>query len=62
MRTLKGRKIERSVAIKSLMKALRQVFTWAFKAGHVGTNPVRDIKKLGIKSPGGIHSRTTEES
>jgi site-specific recombinase XerC len=59
---LKDRKIERSVMAKSLMKALRQVFKWAIKAGHVETNPVPDIETLDTQRPDDIHSRTTEES
>jgi integrase len=60
-------RMETPEAANSIVKALRQVFRWAVKAGdipglgRIKTNPARDVAYLRSVNPDGWHTWTIEE-
>ena len=61
IKTLRDEKMETPVAANNLVKDLRQVFKWAIDAGHLETNPARDVNNLKSKNPSGWHTVTEDE-
>lgn len=60
-RKIRDAMLEKPGAANNLMKALRQVYTYAMEYDLHDKNPVRDIEKLKSKNPDGFHTWTEEE-
>ena len=60
VRDIRDEKAAFPEAANSRLKALRQLFAWAKMAGHVTTNPAREVKRLSSASEG-YHTWTEDE-
>lgn len=59
VRELRDERADRPGAANNVLKALGPLFAWAKEAGHVSTNPVRDVKRFGAGA--GWHTWTDDE-
>jgi integrase len=60
IRVLRDRKADKVEGANNRMRALRGLFNWAIRAGHMDHNPVRDVGYLSNPSTG-HHTWTIEE-
>lgn len=60
IRAMRDKKAEKPHAANGLLKALRQLFSFAVEYGYMDANPARDVKLLKVRS-GGYHTWTIEE-
>lgn len=61
IRAIRDKRADRPESANSVVKALRQVFSFAIEAGLHNSNPARDIRYLRSNNPDGHHTWTIEE-
>lgn len=60
VRAIRDARCDAPEAANGIVKALRQVFTWAVAAGHAQVNPAREVPYL-KGNPDGFHTWTIDE-
>lgn len=60
IRAMRDKRADKPHAANGLIKALRQLFSFAVEYGYMDSNPARDVKLLKIRSKG-YHTWTLEE-